>query len=89
MRHLCKIAGIAVFAGLGVAAWTEPASAQGFDIRIGPRRPYYERPYEERRIYRPGRRMVCTTRWRERITPSGRVIRRPVQVCRRGGGFGY
>ncbi len=41
-------------------------------------------------VVRPPRaRTVCTTRVQERITPSGRIVRRPVEVCRqRFGGLG-
>jgi hypothetical protein len=45
---------------------------------------------EERVIRRPARtRTVCTTRTRETVTPSGRVIRRPVEVCRQVGEARY
>ena len=38
---------------------------------------------EERVIRRlPRARTVCTTRVRERITPGGVIVRRPVEVCR-------
>ncbi|KAA2235028.1 hypothetical protein [Salinarimonas soli] len=41
----------------------------------------------ERRFVRPPRaRTVCTTRIRERVTPGGVVIRRPVEVCRQNFG---
>ncbi len=44
---------------------------------------YREPVVVERRIVRPPRaRTVCTTRIRERVTPGGVVIRRPVEVCR-------
>ena len=44
---------------------------------------------EERVIRRPPRaRTVCTTRVRERITPGGVIVRRPVEVCRQVIGTG-
>lgn len=48
------------------------------------RRPVIEhRIVERRRIMRPASRLVCRTVMRERVRPSGVVVRRPVEVCRR------
>jgi hypothetical protein len=80
MRQIVKFAGLAALMAVGIGAGTTPAAAQ-FDIRIGPDRPRYERRfyederprYVERRYVRPGRRTVCTMRWRDG---------RRVEVCR-------
>jgi hypothetical protein len=48
----------------------------------------YDRPVvrrrvvERRRIVRPRTRTVCRTVIRERVRPSGVVVRRPTEVCR-------
>lgn len=89
MRYVLKIAGVAALIGAGTIAAPNPAAAQ-FSVQIGPDRPrvierrvYREPRVIERRVYRPApRRTVCTTRIRETVTPSGRIIRRPVEVCR-------
>jgi hypothetical protein len=45
---------------------------------------YYGRRVVERRYFAPTRsRVVCRTVIRERIRPSGAVVRRPIQVCDR------
>ena len=79
MRHAVKIAGLAALLASGLAGWAEPASAQDFRLRIGPDRPRAR--IIERRDYRP-RRTVCRTEWRTTFRPNGRVVRRPVEVCR-------
>ena len=89
MRHVLKIAALAALVTAGAAASAGSASAQEFRLRIGPDRDRVERRVIERRIIRPEpRRTVCTTRMRETVTPGGRIIRRPVEVCRtRGSDF--
>ncbi|QRM29708.1 hypothetical protein [Microvirga sp. VF16] len=90
MRRMLSIlaaAGLVVF-GAGAA------SAQGVDVRIGPSgvrvsqerhyAPRYRERIVERRVVRPVRsRTVCRTVIRERVRPSGVVVRRPVEECRR------
>ncbi|MCG7394596.1 hypothetical protein MHY87_16955 [Microvirga sp. ACRRW] len=84
-----KILGILAVAGL-TALGAGTASAQGVDVRIGPggvsvgqSRPVYRERVVERRYVRPARaRTVCRTEYRERVRPSGVVVRRPVEVCR-------
>ena len=49
-----------------------------YEDRRGPRRGVVE----ERIIRRPAARRVCRTEIRERVRPSGVVVRRPVEVCR-------
>jgi hypothetical protein len=98
MRNVLKTLGLA--AALTVSAGVASAQDFGVRIGIGDDRPRRverriireERPMvrrgvvEERVIRRPARtRTVCTTRTRETVTPSGRVIRRPVEVCRQVG----
>ena len=95
MRRLLLPLLAAGILGLGSAG----ASAQGFDVRIGVGDPGYRtvqrrvyRDYDdgyygrvvERRYVRPGpSRVVCRTVIRERVRPSGVVVRRPVEVCDR------
>ena len=86
-----KILGILAMAGL-VTLGSNVASAQELNVRIGVDdgpRPHvvhrtYERPaYRHRVVERPARvRTVCRTVMRERVRPSGVVVRRPVEVCR-------
>ncbi|HZH50409.1 MAG TPA: hypothetical protein VEZ16_00865 [Microvirga sp.] len=92
-----KFLTILATAGL-VALGSGVASAQEFRVRVGvddhgPRhhrvvrevreRPVVERRVIERRVVRPARtRTVCRTVMRERVRPSGVVVRRPVEVCR-------
>jgi hypothetical protein len=89
MRHVLKIAVLAALVSAGAAAGAGSASAQEFRFRVGPDRDRVERRVIERRVIRPApRRTVCTTRMRETVTPGGRIIRRPVEVCRtRGSDF--
>ena len=91
-----KLLGILAAAGLLVFG-ADGASAQGVDVRIRVGEPGYhrrvvrdyDRPVierrivERRRIMRPAPRLVCRTVMRERVRPSGVVVRRPVEVCRR------
>ena len=94
MRNLLKVLAIAGLAAVAGGA----ASAQDIGVRIGIGDPGYrerrvvrevspvvERRYVERRYVRePVRtRTVCRTEFRERVRPSGVVVRRPVEVCRR------
>ncbi|WP_243369838.1 hypothetical protein [Microvirga solisilvae] len=84
-----KILGILALAGLTVLG-AGTASAQGVGVHIGPggvhvtqQRPAYRERVVERRYVRPARtRTVCRTEYRERMRPSGVVVRRPVEVCR-------
>ncbi|PVE24466.1 hypothetical protein DC522_10260 [Microvirga sp. KLBC 81] len=84
-----KILGILAFAGLA-AFGSATASAQGVGVHVGPsgvrlvqERPAYRERIVERRIVRPARtRTVCRTEYRERVRPSGVVVRRPVEICR-------
>jgi hypothetical protein len=87
-----KILGILALAGL-TALGAGTASAQGIGVRIGesgvrvvqerPYRPAYRERVIERRVVRPARtRTVCRTVIRERVRPSGVVVRRPVEECR-------
>ncbi len=90
-----KVLGILATAGL-VVFGASMASAQEVRVRVGidegPRyhrvvRDRSERPVVKRRVVerraRPARvRTVCRTVIRERIRPSGVVVRRPVEVCR-------
>lgn len=73
------------------------ASAQGFNVQIGPRgvdvdddRPRRRGVVEERiiRRERPVARTVCRTVIRERVRGNGVVVRRPVEECRTVGGGG-
>jgi hypothetical protein len=81
MRHVLRIATLAALLGAGTFAAPNSASAQGFNIQIGPDRPRVERRIYrerepriiERRIVREPRRTVCTERWR-----NGRRV----EVCR-------
>ena len=87
-----KILGILALAGLA-AFGTNVASAQSVGVHVGPsgvhlvqerHRPAYRERIIERRVVRPARtRTVCRTEIRERVRPSGVVVRRPVEVCRR------
>jgi hypothetical protein len=79
MRHLVKIAALAAIVLAGAPTWVGPAAAQELRLRIGPDGPRAR--IIERRDYRP-RRTVCRTEWRTTVRPSGRVVRRPVEVCR-------
>jgi hypothetical protein len=95
MRNLLKVLTIAGLAALTGGA----ASAQDVGVRIGigdpgyrerrvvrEVRPVVERRYVERRriVREPVRtRTVCRTEFRERVRPSGVVVRRPVEICRR------
>ena len=88
MRHIFKIAGLAALLSAAALAAPDSASAQGFNVQIGPdrsrvieRRVYDEpRRYREprvieRRVYRPApSRTVCTMR----INRYGERVR----VCR-------
>ncbi|WP_445501224.1 hypothetical protein [Microvirga sp. G4-2] len=84
-----KILGVLALAGL-TAMGAGAASAQGVGVRIGPNgvrieenRPAYRERIIERRVVRPARtRTVCRTEYRERVRPSGVVVRRPVEICR-------
>jgi hypothetical protein len=84
-----KILGILAVAGL-TALGAGTASAQGVGVHIGPsgvhvtqQRPAYREHIVERRYVRPARtRTVCRTEYRERVRPSGVVVRRPVEICR-------
>ena len=87
MRHVLKIVVLTALVSAGAAAGAGSASAQEFRFRVGPDRDRVERRVIERRIIRPERRTVCTTRMRETVTPGGRIIRRPVEVCRTRGGY--
>ena len=60
------------------------------DFDRGERRVIVRERYREPTVVvRPPRaRTVCTTRVRERVTPGGVVIRRPVEVCRQVIGAG-
>jgi hypothetical protein len=81
-------------AGL-IAVGSAGASAQGVDVRIrtgdpGYRSVQYHREYVrprgrvvERRDVRPRSRVVCRTVARERVRPSGVVVRTPRRVCER------
>lgn len=90
-----KILGVLAVAGLTIMG-AGAASAQGVGVHVGPGgvhltqdRPAYRERIVERRVVRPVRaRTVCRTEYRERVRPSGVVVRRPVEVCRRvvGGG---
>ncbi len=90
MRHVLKIASLAVLLGAGAFAAPQSASAQGFSVRIGPdrdrvieRRVIREPRVIERRVIRPApRRTVCTTQWRTTVRPNGTIVRRPTEVCR-------
>ncbi len=95
MRNLLKVLTIAGLAAVAGGA----ASAQDIGVRIGigdpgyrerrvvrEVRPVVERRYVERRriVREPVRtRTVCRTEFRERVRPSGTVVRRPVEICRR------
>jgi hypothetical protein len=89
MRHVLKIAGIAVLLGAGGVAGSEPAAAQ-LSVQIGSdrgrviERHDYRRPRViERHVIRPEpRRKVCTTKWRTTYTSFGRRITRPIETCR-------
>lgn len=92
-----KILGILAAAGM-VTFGAATASAQDVSVRFGigdhaPRhhvvrevygRPAYRDRVVERRIVRRAPvRTVCRTVIRERVRPSGVVVRRPVEECRR------
>lgn len=83
-----KILGVLALAGL-TAMGAGTASAQGVGVHVGPsgvrvvQEPAYRERIIERRVVRPARtRTVCRTEYRERVRPSGVVVRRPVEVCR-------
>ncbi len=85
-----KMLGILAMAGL-VTLGAGAASAQGVNVQIGERGvrvmrdrgPVVERRVIERREVRPRGRLVCRTVIRERGRPTGGVVRRPTEVCRR------
>lgn len=72
-----------------LATMAGAASAQGFNVQIGPRGVEVDerrgrRGVVEERIIRRERpsRTVCRTVIRERVRPNGVVVRRPVEECR-------
>lgn len=83
-----------------LASISGAASAQGFNVQIGPRdRDRNVEVYEDRRprrgvveerIIRRERptRTVCRTVVRERERPNGVIVRRPVEECRTVSGGG-
>jgi hypothetical protein len=88
-----KMLGTLATAGLLVFG-AGAVSAQGVNVQIGVgepgvrvmrdrRGPIVERRVIERRVVRPRGRLVCRTVVRERVRPSGVVLRRPTEVCRR------
>ena len=82
-----KIFGILAVAGLLALGAGGGASAQGVNVRIGlgdHGRHVVRNRIVERRVVRPARsRLVCRTVIRERVRPSGVVVRRPIEECRR------
>jgi hypothetical protein len=70
--------------------WHQGRPHYGPPRRYGPRRYYGQRSYRPYRPaygpgygYRPRPRIVCRVRYQTVRTAYGRLIRRPVEVCRR------